>query len=125
MTERYIPAGHNAVSPYFITTDAPGLIDFIKAAFDGQEIVRMAGPDGVVKHCSLRIGDSVVMVGARAMAVPNSTHVYVPDVDGTYGLCLGLGASSLSAPTSFDYGDRSAGVRDPFGNTWWIGSHLG
>ena len=26
-------------------------------------------------------------------------------------------------PADQDYGDRMAGVKDPFGNVWWIATH--
>jgi uncharacterized glyoxalase superfamily protein PhnB len=76
-------------------------------------------------HAAVAIDGSVVMVGSRDVSFQNSTHVYVPDVDETFRKCLALGAMSLSEPTTFSYGDRSAGIRDAFGNTWWIGTHKG
>jgi uncharacterized glyoxalase superfamily protein PhnB len=121
----YIPEGQHAVAPFFIVSDADGLIGFLTQAFGGREVARSEGPDGVVRHATVAIGDSIVMVGSRTRTFENSTHLYVDDVDAAYRRCVELGAQSISAPTTFPYGDRSAGVRDPFGNTWWIGTHLG
>ena len=50
-------------------------------------------------------------------------YVYVNDVDTTYKRALQAGAKSISEPTDQIYGDRGAGVVDPFGITWWIGTH--
>jgi PhnB protein len=33
------------------------------------------------------------------------------------------GATSLMEPADQFYGDRSAGVKDPVGNYWWIATH--
>ena len=34
------------------------------------------------------------------------------------------GGVSTEAPTDMFYGDRSAGIRDPSGNQWWIATHI-
>ncbi|MBE3561867.1 MAG: hypothetical protein IMW89_21990 [Ktedonobacteraceae bacterium] len=47
-------------------------------------------------------------------------HVYVEDVDATYQRAIKAGASSLMQPTVRSHGDRMAGVKDPFGNEWYI-----
>jgi PhnB protein len=49
----------------------------------------------------------------------------VPDVDRVYERALAAGAESISPPRDLPYGDRSSGVRDPWGNHWWIATHLG
>jgi uncharacterized glyoxalase superfamily protein PhnB len=120
----YLPDNHRAIAPYFIVSDGAVLIDFLKKAFDAKELSRFNRPDGVVMHAELMIDDSIIMIGTRDDAFKNSTHLYVKDVDATYRLCISLGAESISEPQTFPYGDRSAGIRDPFGNTWWIGTHL-
>jgi uncharacterized glyoxalase superfamily protein PhnB len=48
----------------------------------------------------------------------------VPDVDATYKSAIDAGATSMMEPGDQFYGDRTAGVRDPFGNEWWIGTHI-
>jgi len=50
--------------------------------------------------------------------------VYVEDADAAYKLALDNGATSLMPPADQDYG-RTCGVKDPFGNTWWITSVKG
>ena len=49
--------------------------------------------------------------------------LYVTDTDATYRRALKAGATSLREPMDAFYGDRSAGVKDPFGNSWWIATH--
>ena len=125
MTPSYIPAQHSAVSPFLIVSDAAGVIDFLMNAFGGRELARVDRTDNSVMHAAIAIDDSVVMVGSRDQTFQSSIHLYVKNVDETYRRCLDLGASSVSEPRTFPYGDRSAGIRDPFGNTWWIGTHVG
>jgi PhnB protein len=52
----------------------------------------------------------------------NAIHVYVNDVDKVYQTALQAGATSLYGPVDQDYGDREAGVKDAFGNHWYIGT---
>ena len=124
MKNDFKPAGHPVVSPFLLVSDAAAMLDFLRAAFDAIELCRVPAPDGSIKHAEVRIGDSIIMVGGRANLIACSTHVYVPDVDGTFRLALAAGASSIAEPRDLPYGDRSAGLRDPQGNLWWIGTHL-
>jgi PhnB protein len=54
---------------------------------------------------------------------PGSIYVYVPDVDAAYARALKQGAISLSVPEDKPYQERSAGVRDSFGNVWWMSTY--
>jgi uncharacterized glyoxalase superfamily protein PhnB len=121
------PAGRNAVSPYLLVADARAMLAFLAATFGAQELYRKAREDGSIMHAEVRIDDSLLMLGERpghADAPCGSTHVYVPDVDACYAAGLAAGARSVSPPADQPYGDRTAGLRDPEGNLWWIGTHL-
>jgi PhnB protein len=50
-------------------------------------------------------------------------HLYVDDADAMYKRALEVGATSVREPTDQFYGDRTAGVKDPAGNQWWIATH--
>lgn len=100
---------------------------FPKAGFKATEIYRLTRPDGKVGHAEVRIGDSVVMLGdmgGKWKSMPSSIYLYVPDTDEAYRQALGAGAISLMEPADQFYGDRSAGVRDPFGNHWFLATHV-
>jgi uncharacterized glyoxalase superfamily protein PhnB len=45
-------------------------------------------------------------------------------VDASYRQAIEAGAASIYPPANHDYGDRGAGVKDPFGNTWYLGTPL-
>lgn len=121
-----IKAGHNDVCPYILTRDANALFKFLADVFGATEVHRWARPQGTGMHLTLRIGDSVVMLGERAGShgLEASTHVYVSDVDATFKRALKCGGRALSEPMDFPYGDRSCGIEDPLGNTWWVGTPL-
>lgn len=56
--------------------------------------------------------------------MPTRFYLYVPDVDATYHRALQAGAISISEPADQPYGDRLAGVADPFGNQWYIATQI-
>ena len=122
-----IPDGYHSATPYLTVRGAETLLDFVKAAFDAEEISRMAREDGSLAHAEVRIGDSVVMLGEaneQWPPMPSTVHLYVGDCDATYLRALEAGATSLREPTDEVYGDRMAGVRDPVGDNWWIATHV-
>ena len=49
-------------------------------------------------------------------------YLYVPDADAAYRRALTAGATSLHEPADQFYGDRSAAVKDAFGNIWYVAS---
>jgi len=42
-----------------------------------------------------------------------------------YAQALRVGATSIETPQDKPYGDRAAGVKDAWGNSWFIATHLG
>jgi PhnB protein len=117
------PDGYHSVTPFLVVQGVARLIDFLSQAFDAKETGRMLTPEGSIMHAEVRIGDSVVMMSEardESRAMPGMIHLYVNDTDATYQRALQAGATSLQEPADQFYGDRSAGVKDPVGNHWWI-----
>jgi PhnB protein len=126
--ESYVPKQLRSVNVYMHPRRAEPVISFLKRAFDGEELARYASPDGVVHHAEVRVGDSVIEMGeAHGPYEPmqSTFYLYVPDVDAVYRRAVAAGAKSIREPADQPYGDRNAGVADAFGNTWYIGSHIG
>jgi len=126
-----VPKGYRTVTPYVVAENGEGLIEFAKNVFEAEEVFRTIGGAGGI-HCELRIGDSMVMMGGgrrghefRSKPAPIALHVYVKDTDATYERAIAAGATSLSAPADQEYGERGAGVRDAFGNYWYIATGFG
>ena len=123
----YVPEGLNNVNVYMHPRRAEPVINFLKRAFGAREIGKYASPDGVVHHAEMRVGSSVVEMGEPQGPYPplaTMYYLYVPDVDRVYQSALAAGATSISEPADQPYGDRSAGVKDAFGNQWYIATHI-
>ena len=56
--------------------------------------------------------------------MPAMFYLYVPNVDASFERAVSAGASVISEPKDQDYGDRSAGVKDVFGITWYLATHV-
>ena len=123
-----IPDGYHTVTPYLLVQGAEKLIDFVKNAFDAKETFRMSMPDGAIGHAEVKLGDSVIMLseaqGDEYKLMPTGIYLYVEDCDATYRRALEAGATSIMQPTDQFYGDRSANIKDQFGNHWYIATHI-
>ncbi len=122
-----IPEGYHSVTPYLVVNGAGRLIDFLKQAFGAEERGRFLAPNGSIMHAEVKVGDSIIMLGdanEQVPARPAGLCLYVPDTDAIYRRAISAGATSLRGPEDQFYGDRSAGVTDPTGNTWWINTHV-
>jgi PhnB protein len=119
--EAYIRHGFAAVRPYL--HDLLDLADFVLEVFGAAELERIeAGPKKF--HIESQIGDSVVVLETgdppHPSAAPASVYVCVEDVDAAYNRALEFGVAPIAAPEDKPYQERGAGVRDSFGNVWWI-----
>jgi PhnB protein len=123
-----IPPGFHTVTPYLIIDGAEDIIGFMQKAFGAKpEHEPTKRPDGKIMHATLKIGNSMVMLAdssehAKATAV--MLYLYVPDVDAAYQKALKAGATSLMEPADQFYGDRTGGVKDAAGNSWFFGTHI-
>jgi PhnB protein len=117
-----------SITPHLYADNGVQLIEFLEKAFGGREVYRAEVPGGGIPHAQVRIGDSLIaLAGGRGQGEyrpkPTTLHLYVPDTDALYEQALRAGAESIQPPADQPYGDRSAGVRDPFGNRWFIATH--
>ncbi|MCI0417069.1 VOC family protein [bacterium] len=123
----YVPEGLRNVNLYFHPINASQFIDFLSRAFGSVEVARYAAPDGTVAHAKVRIGDSVIEMGEAHgpyQPMPTTIYLYTDNVDASYVRALQAGGVSVSEPADQPYGDRVAAVSDPFGNTWYIATHI-
>jgi len=115
------------VQPYLHPLRAEPVINFLKRAFGAEELGRYATPDGVIHHATIKIGDSHMEMGeahGKYAPLPAMFYLYVTDCDAVYRRALAAGATSISEPKDQSYGDRSGGVKDAFGNQWYIATHI-
>ena len=134
-TTQGIPDGYHSVQPYLMFDEAAKAIEFYKNAFGASERLCMKKKDGRVGHAEIQIGDSCIMMADESAEMdafppvhfggsPVSLLIYTEDCDAMYRQALEAGAKSVREPADQPYGDRMAGVLDPFGYKWWIGTHI-
>ena len=122
------PEGLRSIQPYLHLREAHKMIPFLESAFGAEDVGTHKTPEGRVLHCTMRIGNATLEIDeahGEYQPKPCVLHVYVPDADAMYAQALRAGATSVEPPTNKPYGDRSAGVKDPFGNTWYLNTFLG
>jgi PhnB protein len=123
-----VPAGLRSLTPYLQPRGAADLADFLGRALGAEQLERHQSPEGVLHHAKLRLGDSVVELGEAHgpfAAMPAMLYLYVPDVDALYARALGAGATAMQAPANQPYGDRTAHLKDPAGNSWYLATPIG
>ena len=122
------PEGLRTIQPYLHLRAAHNMISFMEAAFGAEAMGVHKSPDGIVRHATMRIGNATLEIDeahGEYQPKPCVLHVYVPDADAMYAQALRAGATSVEPPADKPYGDRSAGVRDQFGNTWYLNTYMG
>jgi len=130
-----IPDGYHSITPYITVDGGAAAIEFYKKVFDAVERLRMDGPNGKVGHTELLIGDSVLMMSdeypemnARGPKTiggsPVSLALYVIDVDAVVKKAVAAGATLERPVENRFYGDRTGTIKDPFGHTWHIATHV-
>jgi PhnB protein len=118
--------GSQTVTPFLHPKGADKVMDFIQRAFGGEVTFRF-DEGGVVRHASLKIGNSTIYMGeahGEAQPGPAMFYLYVEDADAMYRRALEAGAKSEIAPADQPYGDRNGAVYDPFGNLWYLSTHF-
>ena len=135
MPAKPVPEGYHTLTPYLAVDDAKAAIDFYQRAFGAKERVRMHGPDGMIAHAELEIGDSKVMLAdpfPQASTRPPKelggtsvgVFVYVENVDEVFQQAVDAGARATMEPDDQFWGDRFGSVTDPFGHSWQISTHV-
>ena len=121
-----IPTGYQQVMPYLIIKGAAEFITFTQQVFGAEEKMRHWRDEQIIMHAELTVGDCVIMqADATGDYEPRTGgfFIYVADTDAIYAKALNAGAKVISPVADMPYG-RSGGVVDPFGNTWWITTHI-
>ncbi|MEL6584591.1 MAG: VOC family protein [Pseudomonadota bacterium] len=104
--------------------DAAGVMAFIEEVFDAKPLSEpLFHANGDLWNAELEIGSSTILLGEASdgMALPGFVFVYVDDPDATHAKAIAQGAEPVMPIADQFYGHRDGGVKDPFGNLWWIG----
>lgn len=130
-----IPKGYHTVTPYMTIRNCAEAIEFYKKAFGAVETVRLDGADNKIMHAEIKIGDSTIMMSDESLEMahlgpeklggsPISVLLYVENVDEVFKRAVKAGATVIREVTNEFYGDRMGTLKDPFGHTWSIGTHV-
>jgi PhnB protein len=134
-TVKAIPDGYEGATPYLSIKGAADAIEFYKQAFGATEVMRMAEQSGRIGHAEIRIGKALVMladefpemgfVSPKTLGgTPVGISLYVEDVDATVERAVAAGATLKRPVQNQFYGDRTAGLEDPFGHSWHVATHV-
>ncbi len=121
-------AGIRAVQPFLHLRDAHKFIPFVEAAFGAKTMGVAKSSEGLVLHATIDIAGATLEIDeahGQFQPSPFYLHVYVPDTDVLYAQAVAAGAKSVTPPYTAPYGERSASITDPFGNTWFLATFLG
>jgi len=122
------PEGLRSVQPFLHLREAHKMVAFLEAAFGAEALGVAKSAEGIVLHGTMRIGNATLEIDeahGEFQPMPCHLHVYVPDTDAVYAQALRVGATSIETPQDKPYGDRAAEVKDAWGNSWFIATHLG
>ncbi|HYP12386.1 MAG TPA: VOC family protein [Bryobacteraceae bacterium] len=114
--------GYTSVTPYLQVVGTEKLIAFLTTAFGAREKARHMAGDKIA-HAEVDVDGATIMMGEAGGDFPVRTaavYLHVDNVDERYAKALELGGKTVYPPADNEYGDRSAGVEDPFGNCWYL-----
>ena len=127
-----IPDGYHTITAHLTLDSAAQAIDWYKKALGAEEVSRAVGPDGMIMHADLRIGDSHIMMNDAMMGSkgpkevggsPASLWLYVEDCDGLFNRAVSAGAQVKMPMGDQFWGDRCGTLLDPYGYGWTIATH--
>ena len=123
-----VPPGFGTLTMHLVVSDGNAAMEFYKRAFGAREQARMTAPDGALVHGEVKIGSSIVMIGAETPGGPKSPstlggsgatiNLYVKNADATFAQAVAAGATVGMPLGDQFWGDRYGQVVDPFGHTW-------
>ena len=132
-----IPEGFHAVTPSLTLKNSLKAIEFYKKAFGAKVLDVFPAPDGRgTMHATIQIGDSILMMGdempnpgcsksAESLgASPVSLYIYVPNADAVFKQAVAAGAVATMPVADMFWGDRCGSLKDPFGYSWMIATHI-
>lgn len=123
MAQNFKPKDFNSISPYLLVRNMDDTLSFLNKIFDSK-VIHQHTRNNVLVHVSIKIDDSVVMLGQLEKdenLCPTHVHAYVQNVKQVFDTALKLGAIQVQAPSKRDDGDTRGAFKDMNEVIWWIG----
>ena len=121
LTNRSAPSA--TVTPVLIYPDVRAAVEWLQTAFGFEEKVRIG--DAHRSQLAFGTDGAIVVADVRRDKVAPSGGVFtqeiklrVDDVDAALARALEAGAQVREEPKTYEYGERSCLVEDPFGHRW-------
>ncbi len=121
-----IPEGFSAITPYLFVDKPHDYVEFLMAAFGAVELGRTMRGERLANVC-LAINDARLFLGEATEEYPamtTSIYLYVANVDKAMAQALEAGGVLEMDIRDMPHGDRQGGIRDQWGNIWWVSQHL-
>jgi PhnB protein len=126
-----IPEDFTTLTPTLIVDGAAKAIELYKKAFSAKEVYRMECPESnKIMHACIEIGNSKLFLsdinpnmGAGTPSV-STFYAYIDDVDASFKQAKQAGMQELFAVEDMFWGDRTGSVKDSFGTTWTLATHV-
>jgi len=126
-----IPEGFHTLTPSLVVDGAARAMELYTKAFGATELYRMPCLDtGKIMHACVQIGSSKIFLTdlnpqmGCATASSSSFYVYLDDVDAAFRRAVQAGLQEKFPVTDMFWGDRTGCVKDPFGISWTLASHV-
>lgn len=132
-----IPEGYHTLTPSLTFKNSSKALEFYQLAFGAKVLDHLPYPDGRgTMHATMRLGDSILMMGdempsegcAKSAETlggsPISLYVYVQNVDQAFEQAVGAGATVTMPVMDMFWGDRCGSLKDPFGYSWMVATHI-
>lgn len=127
ITPNYVPRSYKTLNVLLTVPNAQKAIEFYNSAFGAEVVMELRDDDQNIVHAEIRIEDTVIMIHQGSSINDSSSvtlQLYVGDVEGVVEEAVSAGAEVISPITEKFYGDRAGKLKDPFGLTWIISTHV-
>ncbi|GAK84141.1 glyoxalase family protein [Vibrio ponticus] len=123
----YLPPNTPIVSNYLALEDLNAFAAFTKALFNAQLVKEQKDPQGQLLTVSLRIENAILSVHQTNISDEKATSsllVYVESVEEIVKQAIEHGAQVIKQPLDNSFGERTACIKDQWGNLWWLASAI-
>ena len=120
----HVRNGFSSVRPYVYGPHS--ILRFVEHSLGGKVLIKHE-QGGNAEHVEVQVGDSVIVLELcdppHESGFPGSIYVYVEDVDIAVGNAKNCDVEVFALPENKPYEERQAGVRDAYGNVWWVATY--
>jgi uncharacterized glyoxalase superfamily protein PhnB len=131
-----IPDGFRTVTPHLTVKNCEKMIEFYTRAFGANLRTIHKGPNGLVMHADIQIGDSMVMLndefpeyGALSPASRGggsgvAIHIYTSDARKLWNQAIAAGAKVKMPLADQFWGDQYGQLEDASGHIWSVAQRV-